>query len=182
MAQHTNLQSLSVEGIEEYLTIAEYCVNARKANGGIYGFPALLLLLCVVDAITVNSGGKRHTLERIRGVVPLTDGQLKFLRDWYRHPLAHQAVIAPGVMLSDTNGAPIELNSSGEPTHIRVIPLYEAVKKLWNSFSTQMNPQVHPMNAPKAPVLMPALGAPGITGCDTPAATIVVSGNASNKK
>ncbi len=167
MAIHEDLQSLNVEAIEEYLAVAEYCVTTTKANGGIYGLPALLLLFCVVDALTVNSGGKEHTLEQITSVIPMRDKQLKSLREWYRNLLAHQAVIAPGTMLSTVDGPPIEFNSSGEPTYIRVIPFYYAVRDLWESFDrSTLNPPVPAMKSPKTPMSTPSFHAPGITGCN----------------
>ena len=42
---------MSIEAIDEYLAIAEHCVSMHKANGGIYGYPAVLLLFCVIDAL-----------------------------------------------------------------------------------------------------------------------------------
>lgn len=167
MPVHSDLQSLSVEAIEEYLAVANYCVTTTKANGGIYGLPALLLLLCTVDALTVNSGGKEHTLQQITCVMPMKDKQLKSLREWYRNLLAHQAVIAPGTMLSTVDGPPIEFNSNGEPTYIRVIPFYKAVRDLWESFDrSTLNPPVPAMKSPKTPMGTPSLHAPGITGCN----------------
>ena len=165
MALHGDLRSMSVEGIEEYLAIAEHCTTTRKANGGIYGFPAVLLLFCVVDALSVNSGARPHSLEKIACVVPgLSQWQIKNLRRWYRDLLAHQAVIAPGTVLSDADGAAIEFNSSGEPTHIRVISFYRAVRSMWESFrQSTINPAVHTLKLPKTPMV--TTNAPGITGC-----------------
>ena len=37
MAVHTNLRSMSIEAIEEYLAIAEHWVSTSKTNGGLYG-------------------------------------------------------------------------------------------------------------------------------------------------
>jgi hypothetical protein len=167
MAVHRDLQSLNVEAIDEYLAVAEHCVTTTKRNGGIYGLPALLLLFCIVDALTVNSGGKEHTLQKLTSVIPMTDKQLKSLREWYRNLLAHQAVIAPGTMLSTVDGPPIEFNSNGEPTYIRVIPFYQAVRELWESFDkSALNPPVPATKLPKTPMGTPSIHAPGITGCN----------------
>lgn len=156
---------MSVEGIEEYLAVAHHCITTRKANGGIYGFPAVLLLFCIVDALSVNTGARLHSLEKIGCVVPgLSQRQIKNLRRWYRDLLAHQAVIAPGAVLSDADGTPIEFNSSGELIHLRVIPFYEAVKGMWESFrQSTINPAVHAQNSPKTAMM--TTNAPGITGC-----------------
>jgi hypothetical protein len=74
---------MSVEGIEECLAIAEHSVTTRKTNGGIYGFPAVLLLFCIVDALSVNTGASAHSLQEITSIIPgLTDKQIKNLRRW----------------------------------------------------------------------------------------------------
>jgi hypothetical protein len=156
---------MSVEGIEECLAIAEHSVTARKTNGGIYGFPAVLLLFCIVDALSVNTGARAHSLQEITSIIPgLTEKQIRNLRRWYRDLLVHQAVIAPGTLLSDSDGCPIEFNSRGEPTHIRVVPFYQAVKSRWESFNqSTLNPKVHRQNGPTTP--MATTHAPSITGC-----------------
>ncbi|MGA9040735.1 MAG: hypothetical protein WB421_09390 [Terriglobales bacterium] len=177
MAVHKNLQSLSVEAIEEYLAIAEYCVTTTKANGGIYGLPGLLLLLSVVDALTVNSGGRKHTLQKITSIIPMTDKQLKSLREWYRNLLSHQAVIAPGTMLSTSDGPPIEFDSNGEPTYIRVVPFYRAVSALWQAFDkSTLNPPVPIMKSPRTPIATPSTHAPSITGCNDTKSVVRYSG------
>jgi hypothetical protein len=165
MAIHSDLRAMSIEGIEECLAIAEHSVNTRKANGGIYGFPAVLLLFCIIDALSVNTGARAHSLREITSIIPgLTSKQITNLRRWYRDLLAHQAVIAPGTLLSDSDGAPIEFNSAGEPTHIRVVPFYRAVRKRWESFNQRtLNPKVHMENRPTTP--MATTVAPSLTGC-----------------
>lgn len=154
--------------IEEYLAVAEHCITARKAGGGIYGSPAVLFLFCVIDALSVNSGRRPHSLQVITSVIPgLTPEQIENLKRWYRDLLAHQAVIAPGTLLSDADGAPIDFNSAGEPTHLRVIPFYKAVARVWESFKqSKINPSVHAQNSPKTPML--STNAPSITGCQHP--------------
>lgn len=174
MAVHPDLQSMNVEAIDECLDIAKYCVNATKANGGIYGFPAMLLLFCVVDALTVNSGGRKNMLDKITEVIQLNADQLENVRHWYRNLLVHQGVIALGTMLrpDEEDGKPIELNSDGEPTCIRVKPFYDAVRKLWESFDkSTLKPRVHPKNSPKTPVVIPSTVAPAslvVTGAIIP--------------
>jgi hypothetical protein len=97
----------------------------------------------------------------------MTDKQLKDLREWYRNLLAHQAVIAPGTMLSTVDGPPIEFDSDGEPTYIRIIPFFRVVKELWQSFDkSTLNPPVHAMKSPKTPMSSPSTHAPSITGCN----------------
>lgn len=56
---------MAIEAIEEYLAIAEHCVTSDKGNGGIYGYPAVLLLLCVVDALSNYADDRRNETGRI---------------------------------------------------------------------------------------------------------------------
>jgi hypothetical protein len=60
----------------------------------------------------------------------LTEGQIKILKKLYRNPLAHNGLIAPGVMLSkDTSGEPFDF--TGNPTVIRVPVLYDLMERVW---------------------------------------------------
>ncbi len=62
MAIRSDLRSMSVEAIEEYLAIAKHCVSTRKSNGGLYGYPAVLLLCCIIDALGNYGGHAKNTL------------------------------------------------------------------------------------------------------------------------
>ena len=97
MAVHNDLPPMAREAIEEYLTIANYCVTTRKPNNGVYGYPAVLLLFSVVDALSNYAGHPKNSFLAMKGVVPsLSDEQIKKLAAWYRHLPAHQAIILPG--------------------------------------------------------------------------------------
>src|SRR5436189_2270590 len=123
MATHDSLQSMSIEAIDEYLAIAEYCVTARKIRGGVYGYPAVLLLCCVVDALSNYAGHPQNSLGELQSILSATSKQVKDFKNWYRNLLAHQAIIMPGTQLSpESIGGVIEFGSTGEPTIIRVIP------------------------------------------------------------
>ena len=167
MAVHNDLLSMSREAVEEYLAIANYCVTTRKSNGGVYGFPALLLLFSVVDALSNYAGHPAHSFLAMKDVVPsLSDKQIKSLADWYRHLPAHQAIIMPGTQLTiDDPGDAIELNSGGEPTHIRLKPLYESVKAVWEKFSpAEINPKFRQERAPKQPIASVVSELPSASG------------------
>jgi hypothetical protein len=86
MAIHNDLPSMAREAIEEYLAVANYCVTARKPDGGVYGYPAVLLLFSVVDALSNYAGHPAHSFLAMKDVVPsLSEKQIKKLADWYRH-------------------------------------------------------------------------------------------------
>ncbi|HKM72832.1 MAG TPA: hypothetical protein VJX94_22670 [Stellaceae bacterium] len=63
MAQQQTIKGLGTEIVEEFLTAARLCVETRKGDGGILGYPAILLLLSITDAIghglDVGSGDTR---------------------------------------------------------------------------------------------------------------------------
>ena len=167
MAIHTDLPSMSREAIEEYLEIANHCVMTRKLNGGVYGYPAVLLLFSVVDALNNYAGHPAHSFRAMRDVVPsLSEKQIKSLADWYRHLPAHQAIIMPGTKLTiDDPGAAIELNSEGEPTHIRLKPFFEAVKGAWEKLSpADVNPRYRLEKAPKTPIASTIAELPSVSG------------------
>jgi len=158
---------MSREAIEEYLEIAKYCVTTRKGNGGVYGYPAVLLLLSVVDALSNYASHREHSFLVLKNIFPsLSDKQIKSLKDWYRHLLAHQAIIMPGTKLTvDDPGDAIELNSEGEPTHIRVKPLYESVNAAWEKVSlAAVNPRYRRERAPKQPIASTVSELPSVSG------------------
>ena len=147
MAIHDNLKNLSVEVIDEYLIAAKACLDARKADGGVLGYPAMLLLLCVTDAIghslTKKGGDTRLGVLKspLFGLNNLTDTQLKHLKSWYRNLLTHKAQIAPGVCLTpESQGRPFDFDRTGALTLIRVPVFYDLVKSAWERHKDVFNP------------------------------------------
>jgi hypothetical protein len=134
MANHA-LESMSREAIEEYLAISHHCITTRKPNGGAYGYPAVLLLFSVVDALSSYAGYAEHSFGALKDIFPgLSETQIKHLKNWYRHLPAHQAIIMPGTAISvKLAGDAIELNAAGGPTHIRLQPFWQSVAKYWRT-------------------------------------------------
>jgi hypothetical protein len=56
------------ESLKEYLKVAEYCIQFRKGPeewgaagaGGCYGYPAAVMLFCIVDAIGSYHRGRKE--------------------------------------------------------------------------------------------------------------------------
>jgi hypothetical protein len=153
MALASSLRDLGTEAIEEYLDIADYCVRTRKGSGsGIYGYPAALLLLCVVDAIGQSfQGPSRHTelsvlanpLANSLFGLTLTTHQTTKLANWYRHKLAHAAIMTPGVYLtSEFHGPPFVFNTEieHEPIEVRLPVLANIVRAAWNAHKPAFSP------------------------------------------
>jgi hypothetical protein len=138
MALHGDLKALSIEAVDEYLDVINFCLLNRKPTGGIFGYPAALLLLCVVDAIghSLNIGSGHTRLEVLNhsvfGSLGLNKGQFKSLKEWFRNPLAHGGVIAEQVFLTDeTTGSAFESHGA-VINKIRVPQFYHLVKAAWD--------------------------------------------------
>ena len=138
MAIHPNSSSLTVEVIEEYLDIANLCINTKKPDGGIYGYPATLLLFCVIEALGTGLRKDKNPFQVLREPpfnCTLSFDQVKDLKEWYRNPLAHNGMIVPGICLSpEDSGAPFTF-SSNQPVLIRVKSLYDLVHGAWRQLS-----------------------------------------------
>jgi len=134
MAIHPNANSITVEAIEEYLEVAKMCIDARKQDGGIYGYPATLLLFCVINALgasLLRGNEPFQVLMQPPFNCNLSRDQVKKLEIWYRNLLAHKGMIAPGVCLSPEDGAEPFHFDHGEPVLIRVGSLYSLVRATW---------------------------------------------------
>src|SRR5947209_2420992 len=116
MAIHEHLSTMAIEAIDEYFEVARYCVEQQKPQGGIFGYPATLLLLCVVNALGTYLRKERVVIEGKEQ--PITQGepfrvfnhsilnlnltmeQIKKIEKAYRNQLAHAALIEPGAWLT----------------------------------------------------------------------------------
>jgi hypothetical protein len=149
MSSHSNPWSLAEEAIEEYLTATRDCIGHAKPDGGVLGYPAVLLLLCVVNALgtylrneSVTINGRHQTItkgEPFRVLnhpllkQQLSDAQIKRVEKAFRNPLAHNALIAVGVGLTPAKtGSPFEF--SGNEVWISVPALYEIAADAWTHF------------------------------------------------
>ena len=137
MAGQLNSANLSAEVIEEYIELARRGLDFQKPDGGCLGYPSTLLLFCVIDSLSNHLGLEPNSLgvlnHQIFGL-NLTPDQIESLKIWYRHPLAHNGMIAPGTILTEeSEGNAIEL-VNGEPVRIRVRPLFSLVERAWNTF------------------------------------------------
>ena len=154
MAVHQTPEGMAIEAIKEYLAIAEYCVNTTKPGSeGVYGYPAVLLLFSVLDALSNYLGHPKNSFGALKTLQPqLSDRQVKQLKDWYRNLPSHQAMIMPGTKLSLDEGDPFDI-AEEEPIHIRVRPFYRLVKNAWGQFDrAKITAQFHPSERPQHPI------------------------------
>jgi hypothetical protein len=137
MAIHKRSSALSSEAIDEYIELARLGVHFTKPDGGCLGYPSTLLLFCVIDAMSCHLNYKPYSLGVLKHPLfdlDLTPDQIKKLKIWYRDPLAHNGMIAPGTILTpETEGDAIEF-TNGEPLRIRVKVLFQLVENAWKAF------------------------------------------------
>lgn len=137
MALHGSLEDLNHEIIEEYLATVKICLAHTKGDGGILGYSATLLLLCITDAIghgLLEKGGatRLEVLKRPPFSTNLTDNQIQNLKGWFRNSLAHNAALCPGVhMRPDTEGPPFDFEGE-KLVGIRVPVFHGVVEKAWH--------------------------------------------------
>jgi len=147
MAIHQDLAGLLKESVSEYLHVAHECLTHQKAEGGVYGFPAALLLFTILDTIGSFHRGDKSFSSSIDGKNRLIDGdgfkhyfilntsyysqtlteaQIKKLYYYYRCLLSHNASLAPGRGLEvGSLGEPLfSIDPSGAILSIRLLPFY----------------------------------------------------------
>jgi len=115
MAIHPNLWALAEEAVEEYLTTVRWCLDYRKEDGGCLGYPAALLMLCIVNALGTYLRNEQVTIEGTRQRITegepfrvlnhdvfnqnMTNDQIKIIEHTYRNLLSHNAMLAPNSWL-----------------------------------------------------------------------------------
>lgn len=151
MAIHDTKLGLINEALTEYLTVARHCIVTDKGNGGCFGFPAALLLLCCVDAVgayhRTRAGYKVMVdgqLEEIHSNKPstyfyilnapifgqmLTKKQIAEIYSHFRSMLAHGAAIKAGGFLAigTHDDPPFVIGHDGKVTHLNLVPLFNLV-------------------------------------------------------
>ena len=142
-----------------------------RIAAGCMGFPQVLLLFSVVDALSNYLGYQKHSFGALKALDPqLSDAQVRSLKKWFRDPSSHMAMIVPGTMLSLEEGNPFEF-AGGEPSHIRVRPFFRLVREAWKDFDrSKITAQFHTMKLPQNPVSV------DLSGGTLPTAPIAPSG------
>jgi hypothetical protein len=149
MAVHQDSWALAEEAVDEYLIAAGKCIESRKKDGGMLGFPAALLLLCLVNVLgtylrdeLVNIDGKaqpitRGTPFRVLNhplfAQNLSKNEIRTVEEAYRNALAHEALMWPGHWLTPIPKAP-PFGFQGGQVSISVPALYAAVESAWKNF------------------------------------------------
>ncbi len=147
MAIHKDISSMLRESIQEYLKVAEYCVQFKKdpkewGSGGCYGMPAAVMLFCILDAIGSYYHGRKEFKILIDGEEKsidkdgykfffilnshyynqgLSEDKIRKLYDNYRSLLIHNGTMAfDHFLISESyNSLPFPIRKIGD----REVPL-----------------------------------------------------------
>ena len=147
MAIHKDTSSMLRESLQEYLKVAEYCIQFRKdpkewREGGCYGYPAAVMLFCILDTIGSYHHGRKEFKVQIDGKEKsinkdgyhfffvlnspyynqsLSEADIKNLYDNYRCLLMHNGAMAfDHFLLSDPSlRQPFPIRNDG----VRKVPL-----------------------------------------------------------
>lgn len=148
MAIHREPAGIPIEAIDEYIRASELSLSFKKADGGCLGYPATLLLFCVIDALgrylaldknnKIPKGEPFYALKSPCFGLSLTTDQIKRLEWWYRNGLAHNSALPPGACLTGEEGAPFDFAPNGEPVKVRVFALHRMVKQAWDRFDKSL--------------------------------------------
>ena len=172
MTYHSNRTELAVESISDCLEAVRLSIAHRKPDKGNLGYPAALLLFCIVDAIghhfQVKVQGSHIRLDVLNHPsfgLGLSRTQIGQLKKWFRNPLIHSGTIAPGVILSsDVTGAPFDFTTT--PVTVRIPRFLEVVAAAWAKINpTTFDPLAIPMGDPKYQSPKPS---PGYRSTATP--------------
>jgi hypothetical protein len=163
MAIHDEPAALAVEVIEDYLVTVDLCLRHRKPDGGCLGYPATLLLFCVVNALggylALDKRNKIPKGEPFRALnhpyfgLTLTKDQIKRLEWWYRNGLAHNAALPPGTALTREGGQPFEFAANGDPIMIRLCSFHRLVETAWKNFDKTLLPPLRMLDSRKMPTV-----------------------------
>jgi hypothetical protein len=135
MAEHLNIQSLSIEMIDEYLAAASKLMPTRKDDGGIHDYAAALLMMAVFDSLgsaqSQRQGGFDSTILKAEPFC-LSEADCSNLKAWYRNGLVHTGTLAPNVYIRpETDGDPFLFDDNRNLNGIRVQVLLSKIKDIW---------------------------------------------------
>jgi hypothetical protein len=135
-----------IESVNQCLDMIEWGLSRQTPDGGIYGYPSMILLISILDAITLNlpkSERKKLNIDDMDlGILAYPDAdfgiprdQIRNLWSWYRNKLVHMNLIVKNASLKgEENANPFEFSPNGDLSAVYVPTLYRRVKTFWDSF------------------------------------------------
>lgn len=145
MAIHENTQSMLFESLPEMFLVAEYCVNFEKDQNiwpapGCYGYPAVLLLCSIADAIGsyVIGGNIEKHFDILNHQdyydLGLDKKDIKLIYNSYRNLVSHNAVLAPGTMLDIGTATELVFEMRGGTPLINLQPFLDKTRIVLGKF------------------------------------------------
>ncbi|MBW9248225.1 MAG: hypothetical protein GJU72_03885 [Acidithiobacillus ferriphilus] len=134
--------------IEEYLEASNLLIEQQKEDGGVYGYTALLIMLCVIDAMGQSlrpvSGTNFDLLSDPLFNINNKDKKMivNQIKCWYRHGLSHVGAIPENIYieLGSIGDDPLLIVSS-QIKSIRLKSFHNKIISLWelrkNSFCSE---------------------------------------------
>ena len=129
--------------VEEYLEASRILLTKRKSDGGVYGYAALLIMLCIIDAVGQSTEQTHGANLSILTADPfnLSDDVKDQITHWYRNGLCHVGAIPENILieLGEERDDPFEITSS-EIKSVRLKRLHKIIASLWESQKENFNP------------------------------------------
>jgi hypothetical protein len=137
MAIEPSYDSQSIAIINEYLEAAGILIGKRKVDGGVYGYTALLIILCAVDAMgqpvsPEKTNTKIGFILNKFGVEGLSEENIKQVEHWYRNGLSHVGALPENIYIelgSDCDD--MFVINDGQIYKIRLKPFLIKVNSYW---------------------------------------------------
>ena len=184
MAIEKDYSSQGRKIIEEYLEASGNLLTERKSDGGVYGYTALLIMLCIIDAIGQSTESIHGTNFSIltEEQFNLGDAVVKQITHWYRNGLSHVGAMPENIFidLGEEHEDPFEITGS----KIKSVKLKSLHKKIASSWEARKETFVPGRIEDKKSIGFPreymsSRTAPS-SGCSTESVT--VSGSVNIKK
>jgi hypothetical protein len=137
MAIQPSYYSQSIAIINEYLEAAGILIGKRKDDDGVYGYTALLIILCAVDAMGQPESPEK-TSTKIGPILNkfevegLSAENINQIEHWYRNGLSHVGALAEYIYIelgSDCDD--IFVINDGQIEKIRLKPFLIKVNSYW---------------------------------------------------
>lgn len=154
-----NKDDIRAESLEEILAIAEYCVSTQKPvdnhprfYGGVYGYPATILLLTSIDSmgkylaqqsnvylVMVDNNKVKITKDNTFRILnscyfdlSLSEIEIEFIFQEFRNGLMHEAILDKVILIPSLSGTPFEFVSlTGEKNEKGRYSKLDGQMKVW---------------------------------------------------
>ena len=140
MPIHLSKESMKFESMIEMIKVAQYCINFNKKKDwgydGCYGYPAVILLLALVDAIGAHIIGGGDDMKKHFQILndpewfdlKLSQEELEALRKGLRSRLVHQSYMDSNLVLNKGDFHNETIETIDEKVILNLVPFFEKTK------------------------------------------------------